>query len=248
MRTGMPEFAHALKQLKTISGLSKALRALPDLSSFAGEQLDLKACSALFGCHPPHQTHEVERDLQAVYKRTPFDASAWLRIVFPWVPTLEKGGVHVEPPRAAKPVGKEESDAVEVVLRRLISDVRKGTARRSKQMTKRLDGLAMLSPRANRERAVYMARTETRKTVSIAELRIEAQRIVQLSGAEGAREWKGRDAEKREQQQQQQRERSPSPTAEHVRSRLEALDAELFRGVSKSTSSAKGTGGARTAR
>jgi len=167
----------SLRHLTTLAGLDSTLTALPDLSKFRGTHLDLRLCHALFEC-VPDKAHESQ--LQQVYRRQPFDASAWLRLVFPWVVSLERRGATIEPPKPDQLVGQGQIEAVQQTLTQLVGKVRTDTAHDSRSLAKKFDGYAMLSPDANRVRAISVCRAALRKRVSLEELRIEAQRVVRL--------------------------------------------------------------------
>ena len=207
-----------LRHLRAIVGLDASLTSLPDLSKFAGRLLDLEACIALYECAPPKGS---ETGLQQVYRRQPFDPINWLRVVFPWADALLRRGVIIEPPRtgAMGAMPDEQLKAVSEELTSLVEQVQADTARRSMKLAKRYDVQGMLTPTANRERAISVCQAATRKRVSLEELRIEAQRVVRLGGERRGGELSGRARIGAR--------GSEDSAARVVRARLDALDAQL---------------------
>lgn len=208
-----------LCRLQTLAGLGQELIQLPKLSLFAGRQLDLQQCVKLYSTEVDAKR---ERELTQLYKKHPFDASAWLRLVFPWVAVLEKTrGVCFLPPRFESSLGPDELPQVEETLQHLVDEVRKDTAERSKKMALKLNQRALLSPRVNRLRAATICRSETRKHSSVEELRLEAERMVRLSVHSERPAWEKTHSTAAHEAEQ-------SAAVKSIQSKLDALDHELF--------------------
>ena len=135
----------SLRRLQTLVGLGQELVELSDLSGFVGNQLDLQHCVQLYSTQVDAKT---DLELTAVYKKHPFDALAWLRLVFPWVVALEKTrGVIVHPPRFSSSIGEKKFGAWMRPFS--ISSMKSGRTCCSvaKKMALKLNQRALLSPR-----------------------------------------------------------------------------------------------------
>lgn len=165
---------------------------------------------------------KTERELTQLYKKHPFDASAWLRLVFPWITVLEKTrGVSFLPPRFESSLGPDVLPQVDETLQHLVDEVRKDTVERSKKMALKLNQRGLLSPRVNRMRAATMCRSETRKHSSVEELRLEAERMVRLSHHSERPAWEKAHSPVANEVEQ-------SAAVKRIQSKLDALDHELF--------------------
>ena len=208
-----------LRRLQPLVGLGQELVQLPNLSFFMGKQLDLQPCVELYSTEVDEKT---DRELTQLYKKHPFDASAWLRLVYPWVVVLEKTrGVSFQPPRFDSSLGAEEMRRVDETLQHLIDEVRNDTVERSKKMALKLNQRALLSPRVNRMRAATICRSETRKHSSLEELRLEAERMVRLSAGSNRPAWEKSTHSTADASEQ-------SAAVKRIQSRLDELDLELF--------------------
>ena len=213
----------SLRRLQTLVGLGQELVELSDLSGFVGNQLDLQHCVQLYSTQVDAKT---DLELTAVYKKHPFDALAWLRLVFPWVVALEKTrGVIVHPPRFSSSIGEKEIRRVDETFQHLVDEVRQDMLQRSKKMALKLNQRALLSPRVNKMRATSVCRSETRKRSSLEELRLEAERMVRLSAKTDGPAW---EKSPPREFAASGKEDENGGVIHRIRSQLDALDVELY--------------------